>query len=188
MKQHEWRSNDLSSEEQKKVEQARRKLSALLNREFIEIFFKELVKDERREKYWLKFIDEISDLKVVGNEANKLYLKKTDDISKLVEDRYIETSSIRSTCALIMHAKDFVFVEFSDMGPLLIFKKDTFNRRIDLEKVETVDDLKVWSIRDYACRNSARQGYVNLYIEGRITHQGRWENRVDVWMRRYYYD
>lgn len=183
-----WRNINLNESEQNEVERARKKLNILLNKEFVEVFFKKLMEDERREKYWLKFIEEINDLKVVGNEANKLYLAKTDDISKYVEDRYIQTPSIRSTCALIMHAKDFVFVEFTDTGPLLIYKKETFDSRINLEKIESVDDLKKWSTGDYACRNSATHGYVDLDVEGRITHQGRWEGRVNVWMRQYYYD
>lgn len=185
---HFWRNIDLTENEKDEVEQARRKLNILLNKQFIEIFFNVLVEDERRKVYWLKFIDKIDDLKVVGNNANYKELERIKDISNSVENRYKKTTSSQRTCALVMYSRDFVFVEFTDVGPLLICKKETFNNRIDLEKVESIDDLKLWSTGDYACRNSARPGYVDLNIEGRITHQGGWESRVDVWMSRYYYD
>lgn len=185
---HLWRNNDLNSDEQKEVGKARRKLSALLNKEFIEIFFKTLVEDERREEYWLRFIDEIHDIKFIGNRANYLNLKKIKSISEFVDHRYKVTSSSQSTCALIMSLKDFVFIEFSDTGALYIYKKQSFESKVNLNAVRSMQDLKMWSRNDYACRNSSRSGYVILYIEGRITHQGDWESRVDAWMRKYFYD
>ena len=184
---HLWKNSDLKENEQQDVERARKKLKILLNKEFIEVFFERLVQDERREKYWLKFIDKV-EIIFVGNKANYLDLQKIESISELVDNRYKITSSSQSTCALVMYSKDFVFVEFTDVGPLLIYRKGTFNNRIELKKIESIEDLKLWSIGDFACRNSARSGCVDLNIEGRITHQGGWESRVDVWMRRYYHD
>lgn len=184
---HLWRNNDLSSDEQKEVEKARRKLSAYLNKEFIEIFFKTLVEDERREEYWLKFINEIHDIKFVGNRANYLILKKMKSVSEFVDNRYRVTSSSQRTCALVMSIKNFVFVEFSDTGALYIYKEESFINKVNLNAVGSIQDLKMWSTTKSAASNSYYGG-VDVNIEGRITHQGAWESRVNAWMRRYYYD
>ena len=179
-----WRNSDITENEQDEVEKARRRLNTLLNKQLIEMFFKILVEDERREKYWLKFIRKIDDIIFVGNRANYLNLKKIESISMYVNNRYKITSRNQSTCALIMYSKDFIFVEFSDTGALYIYKKQSF--KVNLNAISSMEDLKIWSKYDYACRNSERPGYVNLNMEGRITHQGDWESRVDIWMRKYY--
>ncbi|MDD2323494.1 MAG: EH signature domain-containing protein [Bacteroidales bacterium] len=186
VKIHEWRNSKLKSEEQQQVEQARKKLNILLNKHFIKVFFERLVQDERRKRYWLKFIDKIDDIKFSGNKANYRYLKNIESVSKYVDYRYKITSRNQSTCALIIYSKDFVFVEFTDTGALYIYKKQSFN--VNLNALDSMEDLKTWSRYKYACKNSDYSGYIDLDIEGRITHQGYWESRFDAWMRKYYYD
>jgi hypothetical protein len=186
VKIHEWRNSKLKSEEQQQVEQARKKLNILLNKHFIKVFFERLVQDERRKRYWLKFIDRIDDIKFSGNKANYRYLKNIESVSKYVDYRYKITSRNQSTCALIIYSKDFVFVEFTDTGALYIYKKQSFN--VNLNALDSMEDLKTWSRYKYACKNSDYSGYIDLDIEGRITHQGYWESRFDAWMRKYYYD
>ena len=181
---HLWRNSDITEYEQGEVEKARRRLNTLLNKQLIEMFFKILVEDERREKYWLKFIRKIDDIVFVGNRANYLDLIKIESISMYVNNRYKITSRNQSTSALIMYSKDFIFVEFSDTGALYIYKKQSF--KVNLNTISSMEDLKIWSSYDYACRNAERPGYVNLNMEGRITHQGDWESRVDIWMKNYY--
>ncbi len=183
-----WINSDLKKNEQEDVEKARKQLNIMLNKEFIEVFFERLVQDERREKYWLKFIDKINEIKFVGNRANYLDLKKIESISNLVDNRYKITSSNQSTCALVMYSKGYVFVEFSDVGALYIYKEESFISKVNLNAVSSMRDLKKWSNYDYACRNSSTPGYVLIEPEGKATHQGDWESRVDVWMNNYYYD
>lgn len=166
-----WRNVELADNEQEEVEQARKKLNILLNKEFIEVFFKILIQDDRREKYWLGFIDKI-EIIFVGNRANYLELKKIESISKLVDNRYKITSSSQSTCALIMYSKGYVFVEFSDTGALYIYKEESFINRVNLNAVGSIQDLKMWSTTKSAVSNSYYGG-LDINIEGRITHQGR---------------
>lgn len=186
VKVHEWRYSELKEKEQQEVEQARKKLNILLNKHFIDVFFERLVQDDRRKKYWTKFINKIDDIKFSGNKANYRYLKTIESVSKYVDYRYKITSRNQSTCALIIYSKDFVFVEFTDTGALYIYKKQNFN--VNLNAIDSMEDLKTWSRYKYACKNSDYSGYIDLNIEGRITHQGYWESRFDAWMRKYYYD
>ncbi|WP_347840013.1 EH signature domain-containing protein [uncultured Draconibacterium sp.] len=184
VKAHLWRFDGLTITQEEAVESARRKLNIILNKRFIKVFFEKLVQDERRKKYWLKFIDKIDDIKFSGNQYNFQYLKNIESISKYVDSRYKITSRSQPTCALIIYARNFVFVEFTDTGALYIYKRRNF--RVNLNAINGMEDLKTWSRYDYACKNSDTSGYVDLNEEGRITHQGYWEGRVDVWMRKYF--
>ena len=185
IKKHYWRNSDLEIYEQQEVDQSRNKLRMLLNKEFVEVFFEKIVEDWRREKYWLKFVNDIDDLIIVGNKANYTYLKEIEEISNIVDGRYKVTRASQQTCALVMYIKDFVFVEFSDVGALYIYTKQAFETKINLNNIGSMNDLKKISPTKYACKNSSRYGYVELNNEGRITHQGDWEPRVNIWMRRY---
>ena len=184
IKAHLWRYDGLSRMQEESIESARKKLNILLNQHFIKVFFEKLVQDERRKKYWLRFIDKIDDIKFSGSRGNYQYLKNIESVSKYVDSRYKITRRTQSTSALIIYSKNFVFVEFTDTGALYIYKRKNF--RVNLNSISGMEDLKIWSKYDYACKNSKTPGYVDLNEEGRITHQGYWENRVDVWMNKYY--
>ena len=184
IKAHLWRYDGLTKIQEDSVESARKKLNMILNQRFIKVFFEKLVQDERRKIYWLKFIDKIDDIKFSGNRDNFRYLKNIESVSKYVDSRYKITSRNQPTCALIIYARNFVFVEFTDTGALYIYKRKNF--RVNLNSINGMEDLKTWSRDDFACKNSDTPGYVDLNEEGRITHQGYWESRVDVWMNKYF--
>ena len=186
IKAHLWRYDGLSRIQEESIESARKKLNILLNQHFIKVFFEKLVQDERRKKYWLKFIDKIDDIKFSGSSDNYRYLKNIESVSKYVDSRYKITSRNQSTCALIIYSKNFVFVEFTDTGALYIYKKQNF--KVNINSIDTMEDLKSWPTHKYACKNAEQSGYIYLNEEGRITHQGYWESRFDSWMRKYYHD
>ena len=183
VKRH-WLSGHLNEEEIELVESARKKLLILMNKKFIKIFFSKLVQDPRREKYWLKFIDDIEDVKFVGNRLNYSILKNNQEISKYVDARYTITRSNQSTSALIFWAKDYVFVEFSDTGSVYIYKHESFN--IKLNHIEKIGDLKKWNRGMSIVKKESY--YYNLRSEGTLIHAGAWEERLDVWMRKYFYN
>jgi hypothetical protein len=155
-----------------------------MNKKFIKIFFSKLVQDPRREQYWLKFIDDIEDVKFVGNRLNYSILKNNQKLSKYVDARYTITRSNQSTSALIFWAKDYVFVEFSDTGALYIYRSTSFN--IKLNHINNIADLKIWT-RGMAVIKSAGN-YWEFMPEGTHYHSGRWEERLNVWMNKYFYN
>lgn len=186
VKSHLWKHSELNFQEQQDIENARKKLNILLNKKFIQVFFEKLVEDDRRKRYWLRFIDKMDDIKFSGNRSNYQYLKNIESISKYVDYRYKVTTRKQNTCALIIYSKDYVFVEFTDTGALYIYKSKSF--RVNLNSINGMEDLKTWSRYDYACKNSNYSGYFDLREEGRIVHQGYWEMRVNAWMKKYYND
>ena len=186
VKEHLWKHSELNLQEQQDLENARKKLNILLNKKFIQVFFEKLVEDDRRKRYWLRFIDKIDDIKFSGNRSNYQYLKNIESISRYVDHRYKVTSRNQNTCALIIYSKSFVFVVFTDVGALYIYKEENF--KVNLNTIESMSDLKTWSTHKYACRNSEHNGYVSLNEEGRFIQSGNWESRLDIWMKKYYHD
>lgn len=181
-----WGNSYLDKDEKAIVEAARRKLIVLMNKDFIEFFFSELVQDTRRKAYWLKFIDHIEDIRFVGNRYHYSILKNKQEISKYVDSRYTITKRNQQTCALVISAKDYVFIEFSDTGSIYIYLKENF--KIKLKHVEKIEDLKIWP-KDMSIIKKSLKGnyYPDLYPEGTLSHRGEWEIRLDIWKKKYFY-
>ncbi|MCD8406399.1 EH signature domain-containing protein [Tenacibaculum dicentrarchi] len=186
IKRH-WSNKHLNQEEAIFVETARKKLIVLMNKDFIDIFFSKLVQDSRRKEYWLKFIDNIENIKFVGNDSNYKNLINEPLIKKYVTSRYYRTKTNQSTCALIIWAKEYVFVEFSDTGALYIYRIETFNTEVRLKHIERITDLKKLpkGLRAVKLEGS---NYLNLLPEGTLGHRGDWESRLNVWMNKYFYN
>jgi hypothetical protein len=182
-----WINGHLNEEEIELVERARKKLLILMNKKFIKIFFSKLVQDPRREQYWLKFIDDIEDVKFVGNQLNYRSLKNSQEISKYVDARYTITRSNQSTSALIFWIKDYVFVEFSDKGAIYIYKKETFRANFNLKYIQKIENLKFWPVGSSIIKSNG-SNYWSFRQEGTHSHSGSWEERLDVWMTKYYYN
>lgn len=185
---HHWTTSDLSISEAENIETARKKLISWINKVFIEVFFENLVQDERRKRYWLRFIDKIEEIKFCGNRSNHHFLKNVQKISKDVDSRYKTTDRNQSTCAIIIYAGGYVFVEFTDVGALYVYKKQSF--KINLNNLNSTDDLKIWPANKYACKMNGSDSYYKYYdteSEGKIDHRGvDWESKFDVWMRKHY--
>lgn len=184
---HKWQSTKLNFYESELVEKARKKLNTWINKVFIEVFFEELVSDHRRKRYWLKFVEKIDDIFFCGNRYHHYMLKNIERISSELSIRYKLTQRNQNTCAIVMYSKGFVFVEFTDVGALYIYKEKSFN--IDLRNLNSTDDLKLWPVDKYACRMTGSSAYYNFYShspEGRMDHRGNWEPKFDFWMKKEY--
>jgi hypothetical protein len=184
---HRWTSSELSTSEAENVDAARKKLNSWINKVFVTVFFEKLVQDERRKIYWLRFINKIDEIVFCGNRSNYQYLKNIQQISKDVDSRYKITDRNQSTCAIIIYSGEYVFVEFTDIGALYIYKKHSF--KINLNNLNSTDDLKIWPPYKYACKmngSDSRYKYYDTEPEGKIDHRGDWESKFNVWMRKYY--
>ncbi len=183
-----WRFNGLSTYQEEYIASARKKLNILLNQHFIKVFFEVLVQDKRRKDYWLNFINNIDDIKFVGTQIKYHLLKNIESISEYVDARFkITTKQYQiGTCALLIYSRNYVFVEFSDIGALYIYKRKNF--RFNLNAITGVDNLKIWSKSDYALKYSETPGVVyKMKEEGKINHQGNWEGKLNRWMDAYFH-
>ena len=190
IKKHLWRAANLDQYQISSIEKARLSLNRMLNREFINIFFEKLVQDRRRKIYWLKFLDKIDDIVFVGSRYNYSRLERVEAIQPYLQSRFKITRQNQGTCALIIYSSNFVFVEFSDTGALYIYRNNRFDKfKRTLNHIGKMDDLKITPKESFACKVGGHNfGYTEhvTNVEGRITHSGNWENRVNIWMRNHY--
>lgn len=150
------------------------------NRNVIKVFFEKCVKDPVRKRFWLKKSSSIVDFRIAGIEQEKYKLEK-DERTKDLVSKYFITSIYKQDTALILCIKNKVFVEFSTVGSLFVYNHDNpclspiHQKRKNILKTEIfkntygklVDKHGTYSYRYYA--------------EGRMTHQGDWEHRLDKW-------
>ena len=175
-----WRFNQLTESEREEVDKARKKLNVMLNRQFIKVFFEQIGVYEDRKKYWVNFLDKIDDIRFVGGRNVYNLMKMNRDISEYVNSRFRIISNISETTALLIYSRQYIFVEFSDHGPICIYREDTFNKKIGLKNVKNLKDLK-WPTYYHASTRT----YINE--EGRINHYagGLWQSYLNRWMLEY---
>lgn len=97
---------------------------------------------------------------------------------------YIETNSYSSqTSALVLFIKNKMIVEFSDTGALYVYNqthqkvKTVTNARYG---ISSTNDLKIPSMNVLIEANT--WGGYYYHEEGRMTHQGYWQQRLDGWI------
>ena len=175
--------SNYKNEEIKRLEKARRTLSEWFIESFIGVFFQELAKDPRRKSYWLNNLTFIKDIKVFGNNAeiNKFLSSFKDQfgVNKLnvIKERVNYYHLNDKTCGIVMNIGGYEIVEFSDEGALYCYVER--NNRIKKQVISS-RDLKDTSMPLAISAKSSM-----TYHEGRISHQGNWEKRVDSWLLKY---
>jgi hypothetical protein len=180
-----WKNSKLSDSQQLNVDKARRKLNKIINRDLLNYVFEKIFKDDKRKRYWLKFIDSIDEVYIVGSRFNKASLEGDEDKREYIKSRYKLMSSSEGTCAIIMKSKDYVFVEFSvTSNALYIYKSNEFNFNLNI--LGNTSDLKRTNME--VCVRSNGKAYFDFRPSGRFIHQPEfgWEEKLDSWMKRYY--
>lgn len=157
-------------------------------RKVIEVFFEVCVQDAARKRFWLKYATEgyIKDFRIAGSTLVRQRMQNDERISNLFSRFFINTNSKTSqTAALILFIKNKVLVEFSDTGALYAY--DNKNDVLDFIKkgksyIGSVSDLKLTYFSSLVDESSY---YITYYREeGRMRHQGEWQNRLNRWMYR----
>tara|TARA_B110000240_G_scaffold193889_1_gene240482 strand:+ start:7965 stop:9374 length:1410 start_codon:yes stop_codon:yes gene_type:complete len=180
-----WKNSKLSNSQQLKVEMARNRLNKIINKDLLNYVFEKIFRDNIRKKYWLKFIDSIDEVYIVGSRFNKASLEGDEDKREYIKSRYKLMSSSEGTCAIIMKSKDYVFVEFSvTSNALYIYKSNDFN--FNLNTLRNTSELKRTKME--ICISGSIGANYNFRSSGRFIHKPKygWEENLDAWMKRYY--
>lgn len=153
-------------------------------RKTVDAFFDICVQDSRRRNFWLRYVDNIMDYRIVGSTYMRTKLQACSEVAPLLKSSFIETNSkVSTTAALVLFIKDKVFVEFSDVGSLYIY--NISNRIVrDIKKKRYLDStttLKNPSIGKAI--DQITQWSFYCFEEGKISHLGEWEVRFGRWMR-----
>ena len=170
----------LSSTEKEKSDllNARKILNEWVTREFINVFFEICLKDERRKRFWLKYVSQIWSFKVYGSYFTKLYLERDDRIAEYLDARFTITNSGKNLSAFILYVGEYMIIEFSNEGfACCAYKLSSPIRPTLSKRINSVEDLR---------NSSLSLAITNDYYtkdEGRLFHSGSWEHKFDYWLK-----
>jgi hypothetical protein len=180
-----------NEEDKRLLNRARELVNKWLARDSIKVFFEVCVQDPRRKAYWLRYVDYVHEFKVVGSYLVRSRLKSSPVVSDQADSFFISINSTYSeTAALVMHIRNKVFIEFSDLGALYIYN-DT-NRmvaflRAGKRHIRGISDLKDTYLPTISETSwSYYTGEEHFPPEGRLVHGGSWEDRLNYWMRLFF--
>lgn len=166
----------------KNLERAREVVLAALSAAVINIFFEKLCNDGKRKRFWLKHTKKIKDFKVYGSSYSRQIM--ASEVSRNVLGRHFVTiPSKANTCALVMYMGDYAIIEFTDVGALYVYRKDSdsygkvFGRGTH---IESMDDLKLSYLSNLVDTDSY---YASYSEEGRMVHIGHWDTRMSNWLK-----
>ena len=167
-----------------KLKKAKQLVNLWFNQKIIETFFEVCVQDRDRKVFWLKYVDRLSGFRIVGSTATKRLLQSDPRISGIFLPYYIETDSYAAqTSALVLFIKNKMMVEFSDTGALYVYDQD--HNMVNLvtknkNRIKNTADLKIPSMDSLVFTND--WGTTYYHQEGRMTHQGYWQDRLSGWL------
>jgi len=180
-----WTAFDNATEvERREIIEARNILNDWITQQFINVFFNICINDERRKKFWLRFVSKISSFKVYGPLHIKNILKRDDRIAEYVDARFVTVLSKRDVSAFILYIGDYMLIEFSNEGYAFCAYKNNSSLKPSLNyQLNSVDDLRNGSL-PMAIQSD---NYYDYNDEGRLTHRDgnqMWETRFNSWMNK----
>lgn len=170
--------------EAQKLKKAKQFVNLWFNQKIIETFFEVCVPDRARKEFWLNYVGYVSRFKIAGSTATKKLLQGDSRVSEIFLPHFIETDSYTSqTSALILFIKNKMIVEFSDTGALYVYNLDHNKVKLVTQRRRILNtaDLKLTSMSSLIQIND--WGYKTYYEEGRMTHQGYWQDRLSGWLQ-----
>lgn len=168
--------------EESNLKESQRILNEWLTNRFITVFFEKCLVDYERKLFWLRYVKHIHSFKILGSRQISEILKQDSRIKDVLNAKYIQTNSTRRlTSALAMYIKDYVIIEFSDVGAVYIYKKDNSMASLLAQyRIDSIDSLKTPSLEPIYYSDT----YYNYFRdEGRLVHNGFWQSRMDSWIQ-----
>ena len=182
-----WTAFENATEtERKEILEARNILDEWIAKQFIDIFFRVCINDERRKRFWLKVASKNRvSFKVYGPIRTKNILKRDERIVEYLEGRFNTVSSNRDVSAFILYIGDYMLIEFSDAGYAFYAYKISGTSKPNLNyRLESVDELRNGSMSMLVYRSGYSINDTN--IEGRLTHNDgdlNWEQVFEYWFK-----
>lgn len=180
-----WQPDEnATSEEKKIIEKARRILNNWISEQFVKVFFEECIDDPDRKEFWLNIAKKYSfSFKIVGDKYTKNRLKKIEHIAQYVDSRFKTILGSDDISAIVIYINDYMLIEFSDIGgAFYAYKEDgEYTPSLDghMDKTAELKNTKIGSITldNWGTKK-----------EGRMTHQGDWQERFNRWLKYFVFD
>ncbi|EHO11883.1 MULTISPECIES: EH signature domain-containing protein [Myroides] len=182
-----WTAFDNATEvERREIIEARNILDEWIAKQFIDIFFRVCINDERRKRFWLKVASKNRvSFKVYGPIHTKNILKRDDRIIEYLDGRFQTVPSNRDISAFILYIGNYMLIEFSDAGYAFYAYKISETNKPNLNyRLESVDELRDGSMPMLVYRSGYSINTTNT--EGRLTHNDgdlSWEQVFEYWFK-----
>jgi hypothetical protein len=166
--------------------EARNIFEEWIAKQFIDIFFRICINDERRKKFWLNIASKNRiTFKVYGSASLKLMLKHESKINNFLNNRFIVVESKKNISAFVLHVGNYILIEFSDAGYAFYAYKSNGMYKPNLSsRMDSVDELRNGNLPYLAYRTGNTINEVNE--EGRLSHKDGdllWEDVFKYWFR-----
>ena len=183
-----WAPFTGASEEERSLLKATHDLIiAWYARKSVEVFFEVACQDKERREFWLKYIENVNDFRIVGSQSIRSMLNSDGRVRDALNTCFIETNSRMSqTSALVLYIKNKIFIEFSDTGALYIYNTNRTGipniKRI--KNIDKTDNLKITTINLLVEQEIGSWGskWYTHYEEGKLHHRGDWQGRLRSWL------
>lgn len=177
-----WSAFENSNElERMEILLARNILNEWITRQFINVFFKVCISDDRRKRFWLKYVSNITSFKVYGPTHTKSILKRDERVAEYIDGRFETVYSNRDVSAFILYIGDYMIIEFSNEGyACCAYKMNSSNRPALKQRLNSVDDLRNSSL---PLAIQSESSYYYTCDEGRLFHSLNWESKFNHWLR-----
>lgn len=179
-----WNTIGMNTDDAKSVRKAHAIIKKWLIVDYIDLAFEKLIDDPNRKRFWLKFVNYIEDVKIVGSYQHVNIINANQDLRDALWNcfRLLGSRTATTNCAVAIQIKNYTFVEFSEVGCCYAYDDDSIMRKIEAGKVETLSSLKDTTM-DYFVRQDDYYLYMNP--KGKARHGENWEYRFGEWFRRY---
>lgn len=176
-----WNTLEIGQEYKSQINQAHTIMRKWLINSYLNVAFERLINDPARKQFWLKYMDYIDDIKIIGNLQHKNLIGNDPMLKDALMNcfRLQRSYSTSSTCAVAIQIKDHYFFEFSDVGACYVY--DNNNKMEMLERgINKISDLK-----DPNMNNLVTPCYYDYsyYKSGRFIHSGNWQTRFHRWFK-----
>ncbi len=182
-----WSAIDNANDiEKSEILEARNILDEWIAKQFIDIFFRVCLNDDRRKRFWLKVASKNKlSFKVHGPTRTKRILQKDERIKEYLDARFNNVFSSKDVSAFILYVGDYMFIEFSDAGYAFYAYKIHGDSKPNLNhRLNSVDDLRNGNMPMLVYRSGYNINSTNS--EGRLTHNDGdlgWEQVFEYWFK-----
>lgn len=161
------------------LEEAQGVLKKWIVEDTLNVVFKQIVNDPDRYRFWIRYVDFISDFRIAGKADVK---SKLSEIPGTADYCFIEMARKgNAEAAILIEMKNRVFVEFANKGSGRIYIY-----------LKTNDQVKKWFSGKYLSSSIEKFKDASLpeikerpkASETRLTHHGGWQQVLGDWMSR----
>jgi len=182
-----WSAFDNANEsERREILEARNILDEWIAKQFIDIFFRVCLNDERRKRFWLKIASKNRvSFKVYGPSRTKRLLQQEGRIKEYLDARFTTVYSTKDVSAFILYIGNYILIEFSDAGYAFYAYQLNGTNKPNFEiRLNSVDEFRNSKLKTLVYRS----GYsiTDTNEEGRLSHLDGdllWEQVFEYWLK-----